>query len=185
MKNKAFSLIELLVTVGIIGILGAIAIPNFLEAQTRSKVSREKANLHTIATALESYRTDNEVYPYAALPELKIANPSKIDRLKQLTTPISYISQIPTDIFSPIKPPENVTNYLDKNSYFLSERYKNDRPSIAGVDIKYFTQDNLEWLIMSFGPSKERPNMNDGFNDNDLYDPTNGTISIGLIVKKQ
>jgi type II secretion system protein G len=62
-KFRAFTLIELLIVVAIIAILAAIAVPNFLEAQVRSKVSREKANMRTIATALEAYRTDFSRYP--------------------------------------------------------------------------------------------------------------------------
>ena len=64
-----------------------------------------------------------------------------------------------------------------------SERYRNDRPSVAGVDIQYFTRKGNEWIVMSYGPSKVRPEMTDGFNDNDLYSPTNGTKSLGLIIK--
>ena len=57
--RRAFTLIDLLIVVAIIAILAAIAVPNFLEAQTRSKISRAKADMRTMATALESYLVDN------------------------------------------------------------------------------------------------------------------------------
>src|SRR5690349_11907880 len=62
-STKAFTLIELLIVVAIIAILAAIAVPNFLEAQTRSKVSRAKADMRTMVTGLESYAVDNNKYP--------------------------------------------------------------------------------------------------------------------------
>ena len=58
-STHGFTLIELLVVVAIVAILAAIAVPNFLEAQVRSKVSRVKADMRTVATALESYAIDN------------------------------------------------------------------------------------------------------------------------------
>jgi prepilin-type N-terminal cleavage/methylation domain-containing protein len=58
----AFTLIELLIVVAIIAILAAIAVPNFLEAQTRAKVARVKSDQRTIATALESYFVDHNRY---------------------------------------------------------------------------------------------------------------------------
>jgi len=64
--KKGFTLIELLIVVAIIAILAAIAVPNFLEAQVRSKVSRAKADQRSLATAIESYFVDNNLYPAAA-----------------------------------------------------------------------------------------------------------------------
>lgn len=71
--KKAFTLIELLIVVAIIAILAAIAVPNFLEAQTRAKVARILSDQRTYATALETYMIDHSTYlPYfsqqSALP---------------------------------------------------------------------------------------------------------------------
>ena len=59
--RRAFTLIELLIVVAIIGILAAIAVPNFLNAQVRAKVARSYADMKTIGTAIESSRLDRDV----------------------------------------------------------------------------------------------------------------------------
>ena len=66
-RVKGFTLIELLIVVAIIAILAAIAVPNFLEAQVRSKVSRVKADQRSLANGLESYFVDNNDYPEFAV----------------------------------------------------------------------------------------------------------------------
>jgi len=64
MKNsqKGFTLIELLVVVAIIGILAAIAIPQFSEYRARGYDARAKTDLRNVATAEEAYFADNESY---------------------------------------------------------------------------------------------------------------------------
>jgi type IV pilus assembly protein PilA len=61
-SNKGFTLIELMIVVAIIGILAAIAIPNFLRFQLKSKSSEGKVNIAAIRTAEESYLAEFGVY---------------------------------------------------------------------------------------------------------------------------
>jgi prepilin-type N-terminal cleavage/methylation domain-containing protein len=58
-----FTLIELVVVLTVIAILAAISVPNFLEAQVRSKVSRVNQDMSFVAVAMETYRLDNGHYP--------------------------------------------------------------------------------------------------------------------------
>ncbi|NMC62591.1 MAG: prepilin-type N-terminal cleavage/methylation domain-containing protein [SAR324 cluster bacterium] len=62
MKEKGFTLIELLVVIAIIGILAAIAIPQFAEYRARGFDARARSDLRNVATAEEAYFVDNEAY---------------------------------------------------------------------------------------------------------------------------
>lgn len=96
MNRRAFTLIELLVVVTVIAILAAIAVPNFLEAQVRSKVSRNRADLRTYATALESYMVDNNAYPGANVHSTGGARstfPGDPTILERLSTPVAYVTE--------------------------------------------------------------------------------------------
>ncbi len=62
MSKRAFTLIELMIVVAIIGILAAIAIPNFVKFQCRSKQSEAKGNLKAIYVSEESYRAEADTY---------------------------------------------------------------------------------------------------------------------------
>ena len=101
--KTGFTLIELLIVVAIIGILAAIAVPNFLNAQERAKVSRAQADIRTIVSALEMYRIDNNNYPlfYMVAKWGSGYDPAnnEWERLYPLTTPIAYMATVPMEVF--------------------------------------------------------------------------------------
>ena len=92
-KTRAFTLIELLIVVAIIGILAAIAVPNFLQAQTRAKLAQVTSNMKSLSTAMLTYQAD-----YTSMPLHDPAHLYNIYR-NALTTPVAYIAKIPTDVF--------------------------------------------------------------------------------------
>jgi len=87
-KEEGFTLIELLIVVAIIGIIAGIAIPNFLGARTKARVTRAFADMRALADALESYSVDNISYP------------ADLDAL----TP-DYITNLPKDPFGTAEVP--------------------------------------------------------------------------------
>ncbi len=100
-----FTLIELLIVVAIIGILAAIAVPNFLNAQVRAKVSRVFADLRSLGNAIEMYTIDNNTQPGGELWNSGTKWWQKHTyRFHVLTTPVAYMSAIPIDPFQTATP---------------------------------------------------------------------------------
>lgn len=205
-KRHAFTLIELLIVVAIIAILAAIAVPNFLEAQVRSKVSRQLSNMRTVATALEAYAVDTNHYPPTTIEPYDIAaapgDPAastlyKIYPHYTLTSPVAYISSDAAmiDIF---RAGHNYQGRLANQIMWLpSFLYDPDGPynHLKGAST-YAAQRNRYglWVMRSAGPDAYYQNVlgdkadygtGPGGWNRAGYDPTNGSVSGGDIYRSQ
>lgn len=67
-RNSGFTLVELMVSVGIIAILVAIAIPSYIGIQKKAARSEAKGNLESIALVLEGYMAESNEYGDPAQP---------------------------------------------------------------------------------------------------------------------
>lgn len=65
--GAGFTLIEVMITVAIIAIIAAVALPNYIEYLTRSRIVEAKTNLSDMRTRLEQYFFDNRAYPTACI----------------------------------------------------------------------------------------------------------------------
>ncbi|MCX7016786.1 MAG: type II secretion system protein [Candidatus Sumerlaeota bacterium] len=159
-RNRAFTLIELLIVVGIIAILAAIAVPNFLEAQTRAKVSRVASDFHALHTALECYCVDNNTYPQrtSKLPPGRWWQTA-------LTTPIAYVSSA---LHDPFCVDDTLANEHYQYAHCIMMR------SFITVSVGPDTKDQFDEKTWMCGMRYYYPAE---------YDPTNGTTSAGDIWK--
>jgi len=196
MNRKGFTLIELLIVVAIIAILAAIAVPNFLEAQTRSKVSRVKADMRSIATALESYLTDWNHYPrgeYDFTPGL--FGHWGIKLVYQLTTPIAYMTNV--NLIDPFVPNKDAFGSVGFKASYQYFNYGLDgqwgalilggNPALKPLRAWCLeswgpnqTQEAAEWIVYEvFSPTAggAEPKIDR------IYDPSNGTISRGDVIR--
>lgn len=210
---KAFTILELLIVIAMIAILGAIALPNFLEAQTRRKVARCSADMRAMAAAIESYAIDNGAYPTAAFRDafggVNLSGPSLVDntlpgtswvsyRLFRLTTPVAYLTTIYEDPFASagyVGPAATFSSnydsydYIDALSFYPGGPFDTNSSSTwrgAGLSSGSMWRlagagpDELNTFGGSYVGSMTITQRSTGIVD---YDPTNGSISKGDIVR--
>ncbi len=151
--RQAFTLIELLIVVAIIGILAAIAVPNFLEAQTKAKVTRMYADHKTLLKAMTMYRMDRNTYH---------KHTHEPTQHCPLTTPIAYMNIWPVDVFQ-----EGLYGKKNPQAEW----------SLWTIHWEYQytpTPNGYAGQLISLGPSKQAATYK--------YDPENGTFSGGMLV---
>ncbi len=205
--STAFTLIELLIVVAIIAILAAIAVPNFLEAQTRSKVSRTLADMRSLTTALETYRIDYNRYMPTLDPDSGFAftHTPRIKNYRYLTTPVAYITSAFPDVFNTNESAPSGFSEAEQRVLiywgpdFLIERsypgvsYVDNRPRTAIIFQEFpqvvdagnntVKQDEL-WALLSYSPDQDFDVLDGPFPQSvQQYDPTNGTVSDGDVVR--
>jgi prepilin-type N-terminal cleavage/methylation domain-containing protein len=197
-NQRAFTLIELLIVVAIIAILAAIAVPNFLEAQTRSKVTRTISDMRSTALAMEMYFVDNNQIPMAAHPTTYVCPPPNCPPLSYandtlrvegdtnfhagnwLSSPIEYISEVPFDEFNSYQ--DNPTSGPFWGGARISYIYWGD--PVGGEDGIYpWFSKKSRWVLTSVGPNLFFDSGLAGDPFAQHYDPTNGTVSDGLILR--
>ncbi len=110
-NKEGFTLIELMVVIVIIGIIAAIAIPNYVKIVNQAKVAEVKANMHTTQLEVEYYCIESTTNHY----------PSKVD---------DFSDRIPASLKNPFTlggpvvqdegsgPVAGVVEYLTKDPYF-------------------------------------------------------------------
>ncbi len=201
LSRRAFTLIELLIVVAIIAILAAIAVPNFLEAQTRAKVSRVRADVRTVVTALETYAIDNNKYPIPRYAQQQVLggassgaqfipgglHPVVGGECMGVTSPIAYLTS------SKLTDPFAVGAFdAEHNDLFYQNLVVWTQGSGPGVlqaegasnptvltNTAFRDRIYGAYKAGSLGPDK---NYNGGAN---IYDSTNGTVSRGDIYRTQ
>ena len=198
MKKSGFTLIELLIVIAIILILIAIALPNFLAAQVRARITRIQGDMRALATANEAYFTEYNTYAlgyahdlFGEAPYLYLTRTTAI----ALSTPVAYIkeAQVPDIFAAPSINNSALTFYIQSaGGDYGNEAAK--RRSIL-MDHKYpphLHYPNTVYAFVSAGPDgSDDTHMGtypwshcmNGLNQGCVYVPTNGTKSRGDLVQ--
>jgi len=93
MKRQGFTMIEMLVVIGIIGLLAFFLVPNLLGAKDRAKETAIKGVMHSVQLAIEAYEMENQIYPLET-------NAGLATLCKNYLMPGGYIASVPRNPFT-------------------------------------------------------------------------------------
>tara|TARA_B100000902_G_scaffold188334_1_gene180269 strand:+ start:136 stop:573 length:438 start_codon:yes stop_codon:yes gene_type:complete len=96
-RSAGFTLIEILVVIVILGILGAVVVPQLLSRPDTARVQAAQTDIRTLSAALDVYRLDNFNYPSSEQGlEALVTRPAGFPEPKNWN-PDGYIKKLPTD----------------------------------------------------------------------------------------
>jgi type II secretory pathway pseudopilin PulG len=165
-NSVGLTLIEFLISVGIIAIAALICLPNYYEASQRSPVSGAQSDLRGLVTGLESYFVEQGCYPSVTDANRYLLSA----RLRVLTTPVAYLTKLPPDVFGDPQNPAFPPGAMD--TYY----YDRVTTGTAKADSSTSYSGQAGWRLISAGPDRV---FEYGVV---IYDATNGTESRGDIV---
>lgn len=194
--QSGLSYVELLIVVAMVGLLGAVALPRYRQADTMTKYAQVLDNFGQIKVALDAYNVDAGVFPETDMGmSYYVAGKRSIHRL---TTPVAYLPSIPaspfTEAFASFEPRAE-RNVLYARSFLfdsttIEPNFSNDFWAFAfqhsGLSGALMTavREN-KWSLRSCGPDgiDDRGSAAPGYGTGArVYDVTNGIASRGDIV---
>ena len=146
--KPTFTLLELLLVAGMVAILAAVAMPNYVDAKLRAQTADAQVSLNAVTSSLLRYRVDTNAYP----PVNSTDPLGPLNRLERL----EYLTFTPVDKFKSIYPDEyHYTNYFDYRSFNLG--YLSSGTTPAGVQIHVTGPEAL--CLSSVGPDGLRSSI--------------------------
>jgi general secretion pathway protein G len=153
-RLKGFTLVELVITIGVITILVGVATPQIIGYVNRSKIARVQMELTSLRSALQSYNADWGEYP-SSLKALRGTESSERNIATSVSQtglqgPIDYIEKdLPVDIFWTSETNKNYKYAVnsDKTSFILWS----NGPNKKGLALTTPTYSDGEWVLTGSG----------------------------------
>lgn len=173
-SRRGFVFVELIIIAVILGILSLAAVPRFMESRQRSFVSRTKADMRSLAVALEAYQLAEGGYPNCHRYHVSLSyplDPPGNGILERLSTPVAYISDMSVrdafpvrfrlsaanaqgmDLTVPIvagaSDPVGAVNCLTYQSWNSVQRYTSPPDGFSNPALN---RSSTAWVLQSTGP---------------------------------